>query len=741
MLFLNVLNFYMKRILIILLFTNQYLIAQQHPLAFATRNEMQFVLKNLSTNRLLKNSYTNLKVEVDSFLNKDIDVPFPKDPAGGYTHDQHKSNYLLMYNAGLMYQISGDKKYAALVKSIFLKYAVLNPTLKNHPQATSSSPGRLFWQALNDANWLVYTGIAFDCIHDYLTVEERKQIADGAFKPIVDYFVNDQKDWFNLIHNHAVWACAGVGIVGIATDNDAYLQMALYGTNKDGKAGFIAQLNGLFSPDGYYHEGPYYTRYALLPFYLFANAIERKNPGLKIFQHRNNILKKALDVALQQTNLSGEFFSYNDALKDKTYLTNEIVVAVDLAWQAYGYDASYLAICKAQNRVILNKAGAIISSALNAAKDADISFPYHSAEYTDGANGDKGGVSVLRTGKGNNLTTLIYKYSSHGLSHGHYDKLNIQYYDKGNEILQDYGAVRYINIEQKWGGRYLPETNSYAQQTIAHNTITVDETSHFNGKENISELYHPTKLYGQTGGAALQVVSVMDDKAYNNVKLFRTEFMIKIPGSSKTIVVDIFKTKADSLHQYDLPFNYLGTLMKTNFKYTPYNTSLSTLGNKNGYQHLFKEAVAQKVAPFTQFTFLNHKTFYTISSLSNDSVDVYFTRIGANDPNFNLRRDPSYILRANNKNQTFINVIEAHGNFDSITEIAKGSTSGVVTIECMQDDENFTAAEIKIDGKILHVIQCNNNFEKNTKHNFSHAGIHLDWTGPCYVEFDGRQLQ
>ena len=39
----------------------------------------------------------------------------------------------------------------------------------------------LFWQALNDANWLVYTGIAFDCIHDYLTVEERKQIADGAY--------------------------------------------------------------------------------------------------------------------------------------------------------------------------------------------------------------------------------------------------------------------------------------------------------------------------------------------------------------------------------------------------------------------------------------------------------------------------------------------------------------------------------------------------------------------------------
>ena len=185
----------------------------------------------------------------------------------------------LMYNAGLLYQITGDKRYAELVKSIFNKYAQLNPTLQNHPQATSAYPGRLFWQALNDANWLVYAGIAFDCIHDYLTPAERVAIANGAFKPLVDYFTQDQKNWYNLIHNHAVWACAGVGIVGIATDNDEYLKMALYGTEKNGQAGFLAQLNGLFSPDGFYHEGPYYTRYAILPFYLFANAIENVKPS------------------------------------------------------------------------------------------------------------------------------------------------------------------------------------------------------------------------------------------------------------------------------------------------------------------------------------------------------------------------------------------------------------------------------------------------------------------------------
>jgi len=286
----------MKKLIAILLFLAGFsAAAQQHPVAFATRSDLMAVKSNLSKNALLKQSYTDIKNSVDKWVGKEVDVPIPKDPAGGYTHEKHKENYTLMFNSGMIYQITGDKKYADLVKGMFKKYAVLNPTLKNHPEATSTSPGRIFWQAVNDANWLVYAGMAFDAINDYLTPEERKQIAAGAFKPIVDYFTIEIRDWFNLVHNHAVWACAGVGIAGIATDNEEYVQMALYGSQKDGKAGLIAHLDGLFSPDGYYNEGPYYTRYAVLPFFLFANAINNTKPQLKIFQHRNNILQKALE--------------------------------------------------------------------------------------------------------------------------------------------------------------------------------------------------------------------------------------------------------------------------------------------------------------------------------------------------------------------------------------------------------------------------------------------------------------
>src|SRR5258708_19581753 len=36
---------------------------------------------------------------------------------------------------------------------------------------------------------------------------------------------------------------------------------------------------------------------------------------------------------------------------------------------------------------------------------------------------------------------------------------------QGREIISDYGSARFLNVEQKFGGRYLPENKSFAKQT------------------------------------------------------------------------------------------------------------------------------------------------------------------------------------------------------------------------------------------------------------------------------------
>jgi hypothetical protein len=78
------------------------------------------------------------------------------------------------------------------------------------------------------------------------------------------------------------------------------------------------------------------------------------------------------------------------------------------------------------------------------------------------------------------------KYGVHGEGHGHFDKLHFIFFDSGREVVPDYGFSRWINIEPKFGGRYLPENDSYAMQTIAHNTVVVDQTSQNSAKESSS---------------------------------------------------------------------------------------------------------------------------------------------------------------------------------------------------------------------------------------------------------------
>lgn len=724
------------RLLTILLFVFVPAFMQaQHPLTFFTTAEASSVSKNLLKYPLFKKSYLDIKSEVDSWLNKELDVPVPKDPAGGYTHDRHKANYMIMFNSGVLYNLTKDTRYATLVKKAFLKYAELNPTLKNHPQATSSSPGRLFWQALNDANWLVYTGMAYDLIYNTLTPAERKIIEDGAFKPEVDFITKDLQPWFDLVHNHGVWACAGVGIVGIATNNKDYVDMALYGTRKDGKSGFIAQMDGLFSPDGYYAEGPYYVRYAILPYYLFAAALDHARPGLKVFQYRDRILQKALLAGLQQTNLDGRFFSLNDALKDKDYNTNELVTAVDLAWQVYGKDNGLLVVAKKQDRVLLNPGGMSVAAALASASGLPEYYPYRAIEFADGMKGDEGGVSFLRTGKDKSLSTLIYKYTSHGLSHGHFDKLNYNFYDQGNEILTDYGAVRFIGVEQKYGGRYLPENKAYAAQTIAHNTIVVDEKSHFGGKEAEAEKYHGEKLFSNLSHPTFQVVAAKESNAYPGVDMQRTIYLFQLPNGRK-YVADIFNLNSENEHQYDLPFHFDGQLISTSFKYNSFTDKQEPLGKKNGYQFLWKEAAAELKDTLAQLSFLNNKTFYTISSMVSGKADAYITRSGAGDPDFNIRHEPALIIRKKGKQQSFVSVLEVHGKYDPVNEFSTNAYPSITEIKILENNEQLTVILLKAGGKDLVIAQSNKDFDTKSLHRS--AGY--NWTGPAAAWYDGKKI-
>lgn len=722
----------LKKIFVLLFsFIVVYSNAQEHPFLYLNKQDaialLQATKMNNGSTSVFFQSFLETKNEVDAFVGKEVDVPFPTDPAGGYTHDKHKSNYMLMFNAGVLYNITGESKYALLVKNMLLKYAVLNPTLKKHPQATSPFAGHIFWQALNDANWMVYAGLAYDLVFNYLSEEERKRIEIGAFKPEVDYLAIEMKDWYDRLHNHSVWASAGIGIIGLATNNKDYVDMALYGSDKSGKVGFIAQMDHLFSPDGYYTEGPYYVRYAILPYMLFANALDKANPNLKIFEHRNNILQKALMTCLQQTNINGSFLPLNDALKEKDFTSNELVTAIDIARNKYGKDNGLLTVAKKQNRVTLDNGGLLISNELMQNK-VGAYFPYKTIESTDGVLGDEGGISILRNGKGEELTSLVFKYASQGLGHGHFDRLGINVFDKGNEVLQDYGSARFIGIEQKYGGRYLTENTKYAAQTIAHNTIVQDESSHFEGDTDLGQKYHANKLFSDFKNPNVQVVAAIEENAYKGTKLKRTLFFLDSIDGRKYII-DLFNINSTKSHQFDLPFHYNGQVISTNFKYSTPKT-LEPFGKHDGYEFLWKQSEALKTSGVAQFTYLNKDKFYTISTLSSDTTNIYLTRTGANDPNFNLRSETSIVFRKTKQSPIFLSVLEMHGLYDTRNEFSYNSYSTIKDIVLLQQDDNTTVFKVQLNNSSLLFAISNKNFEDKAKHDVNVLSEHIQWTGP-----------
>ncbi len=721
--------------------------AGDHPKVIMTQAGVEKIRAELGTVPLFDATVANIKAEVDAEIEFGIHTPIPLDYSGGYTHERHKRNFFIMQKAGALYQILEDEKYANYVRDMLFQYEAMYKDLPLHPKERSYARGKLFWQCLNDANWLVYTSQAYDAIHDYLSAEERKTLEDNLFRPFADHCSLSNPRFFNRIHNHSTWGTAAVGMIGLVMGDDELVERALYGIphdvldasakDDDGgfifvegqKAGFLANLEVPFSPDGYYNEGPYYQRYAMSPFLIFAQGLHNARPDLEIFTQQGGVLLNGVNAILNLSDADGEFFPLNDGQKGMSFHARELVQAVNIAFLVGGQDPRLLGIAEEQGQVLLDDAGISVALAIRDGKTQP--FGKKSVHFTDGSDGTEGGLAVLRYGDED--LSLVYKYTSQGLGHGHYDKLSFSLYEKGDEVLQDYGLARWVNIEQKGGGNYLPENSSWADQTIAHNTLVQNETSHFGNEYQIARKNHSDLYFFDADDGDVQVVSATETNAYPGTEMRRTFAMIKQDGFEKPFVLDILKVVADGENQYDLPIHYLGHVMNMNFEYES-PSSLSALGEQSGYQHLYLEGKGSPSSDSTQFSWMNHNRFYTLTSVTDASDELLLTRLGANDPHFNLRRDPSFIIRRNSVGNTvFATAIEAHGSYSPVSELGVNTRSSIAGLKVVYDDENYTAVSIEdLKGQTSLFILSNTDASASTEHELTIDGRSIEWSGPFH---------
>tara|TARA_R110000868_G_scaffold145181_4_gene365254 strand:- start:30387 stop:32639 length:2253 start_codon:yes stop_codon:yes gene_type:complete len=716
--------------------------AQDHPKLNLTKAGVAKIRAELGSVPLFDSSLATIKEEVDAEIASGIHVPIPKDFSGGYTHEQHKKNFLILQKAGVLYQILDAEKYAVYIRDMFMAYAKLYPTLPVHPQERSYARGKLFWQCLNDSNWLVYTSQAYDCIYDFLSKKERKYLEKELFVPFANFISEGNPQFFNRVHNHSTWGNVAVGMIALVMDNDDLLQKALYGLKTDNlkvgmkdndggfikvegqKVGFFANLDEPFSPDGYYTEGPYYQRYAMYPFLIFAQALHNVKPEYKIFEYKDSVLLKSVSTLINLSDSNGDFFPINDGQKGMSYYSRELITALDIAYLFGGKNPELLSIAEQQGKVTVDDAG--LAVALGIKNNEAIPFIKTSLELKDGPEGDQGGIGILRK----DGIELVFKYAAQGLSHGHYDKLSYSLYNNGHELVQDYGLARFVNIEQKGGGNYLKENTTWAKQTIAHNTIVQDETSHFNGAYEIGSQYASIKSFFAAENSDIKIVSAKESNAYRGTELQRTMAVIKDENYSFPFVLDVMRVTSDSVHQFDLPFYYLGQIMKTNFSYES-PKSLASLGDKNGYQHLYLEGKGVIDQENITLNWLSNDIFYTMTAISDKNDEILLTRIGANDPEFNLRRDPGFIIRRKNVKETiFVSIIEPHGSYSPISEFAVNAYSNIEKLSVALNDEKYTAVEIVFkNGTTKLVFISNQNNDKNTNHQVIINNKEYQWIG------------
>jgi len=709
-----------------------------------TKEGIERIRDDLGNVPLFDSSLKTMQEEVDAEIELGIETPIPKDFSGGYTHQRHKANFFMLQKAGVLFQILEDEKYATYVRDMLFQYEAMYKDLPLHPQTRSYARGKLFWQCLNDSNWLVYAAQGYDAIYDWLSEEERKTLEDNLFRPFADHISIDSPQFFNRVHNHSTWGIAGVGMIGLVMQDEELIERALHGLKDDGieigakdndggfikvegqKTGFFANLNEPFSPDGYYTEGPYYQRYAMYPFLIFAQALNNARPELGVFEYKDGVLLKAVDALLNLSDANGEFFPLNDGQKGMSYQNDALVTALNIAYHYGDQDPALLSIAQEHGRVLLDDTGYAVAAGIRDGLTKE--FKKGSVNYSDGANGDEGGLSLLRYG--DEELTLLYKYSAQGLSHGHYDKLSFSLYGKGNEIMQDYGLARFVNIGQKGGGNYLPENKTWAKQTIAHNTLVQNETSHFGGLYEVGSQNHSDLHFYDVSNENVQVVSATDTNAYPGTLMQRTMAVIKDEEFDKPFVLDLFKATSETKNRYDLPYYYFGQIVKTSFDFKTPN-SLAPLGKNNGYQHLYLEAWGKPKSNNAKFSWLDNGQFYTLTTVADKEDEVLLTRIGANDPEFNLRSEPSIIFRRPEVKETlFASIIEPHGSYDPVSESAINSNSNIAQLTVLQDDASYTAVSIEtVEGNSKIFIVSNKDADTATKHSLKVNGQNYTWSG------------
>lgn len=543
----------------------------EHPRLLLTRAEIATLKGDLQKSERGRTALSRLIGIADGALASAPVFPDPKGPMAQVTDrgdDVTKQHDRLSLNAGTLgvaYALTGEAKYARGAAEILRGYARRYADYPEHKGVNRSDTGKIMAQRLSEAMWLIPLIAAYDYLYDgdALISDDKRQIEERLIRPAIAFIRRkepaveaaerdrSEPGWRTAppraggAANWLLFYNAATMMAGAVMDDRAMIDLAA--------ADFRRLLANGIGSDGLWEEGAIgYQFFALAALVPGMETAARR--GIDLWGFDGSRVKRLFDSPLRYAYPDGSAPGINDS--SRTRFGDWSTMVYDYAYLRYG-DPAYAFLVNASPRQLQMSQAVYFPTRIYEPLPEPKATAYPSTVF------ESLGYAILRSPQ----VYALMDYGPHGGVHGHYDKLNLILFS-GDELG---GEPRFHRYED-------PLHDEWTTQTVAHNTLVVDEAS-----QTASE------------GKLL----VFEDSP--TLRVMRAETAASAPGAllDRTVVVtpdavlDLFHGRSATRRTWDRTLRFGGKLEGLSA------ASSSPLGARDGYQHLRVAARRSGASPWT----------------------------------------------------------------------------------------------------------------------------------------------
>lgn len=434
----------------------------------------------------------------------------------------------------MLYQVTGQERYAARSREILVAYAnrYLSYPIHDNQGHPGGRGGHVASQSLTEATWLIEIAQAADLVWNALNESDQRAITDKMLRPALNQIIIPQKYGIHNIQNRENSA---IGLVGFLLDDPKLIALAI----DDPRYGFRAQMEKGVLPGGFWLEGSTgYHFFAMDGMWPLLEAA--RNCGRDLYGDK---FKSLFDGPISLTMPDLSLPNFNDSGISPLQSHGEIY---ELAVARY-HDAAYTTLLQLTGRT--NRMALLFGT--TDLPGGTFQTPAASRNLTGP------GYAILQRGADTNATWLALKYGPHGGGHGHPDKNSFILYARGEVVAPDVGTHAYgSQLHSGWD-----------KTTLAHNTLVVDEKSQ-------DPAQGKCLAFGNEHGVDFSVTDA--GPIYSDVHFIRSTAMI-----DSNLIVFVDQIQSGSVHIFDLAYHQVGK-----WQGLPSGTPWISSTSRSGYKYL-----------------------------------------------------------------------------------------------------------------------------------------------------------